>query len=165
MTLFSRNWTGLPVLAAICLLAAALLPGGQALGQAKANIEVQSAAQHGGEFEVAINKSQILRLDVPFTDLLVGNAKIADVVPLTNRTIYVLGKAIGSTSLSIYGTNKRLIAVLDLMVTHDIDGIKSKLFDLLPGETIEVHAVGDSVALSGTVSSAAKLARALIPRT
>ena len=100
-------------------------------------------------------------MDVPFTDLLVGNEEIADVLPLTNRTIYVLGKSLGSTSLSIYGPGKRLIAIVDLMVTYDVQGLKSRLFDLFPEEEIEVRGVNDSVILSGTVSSSAKLTQAL----
>ena len=98
--------------------------------QSTVAVELQSG-KHGGEFLVPVNKSQILRVDVPFTDLLVGNEEIADVLPLTNRTIYVLGKSLGSTSLSIYGPGKRLIAIVDLMVTYDVQGLKSRLFDHL----------------------------------
>ena len=53
-------------------------------------------SRHAGEFVVPINKSQVLQLDVPFADLLVGNSGIADVLALTDRTIYILGKALGS---------------------------------------------------------------------
>ena len=132
----------------------------QVRAQSAIAVELQSG-KHGGEFIVPINKSQILRVDVPFTDLLVGNEEIADVLPLTNRTIYVLGKSLGSTSLSIYGPKKRLIAIVDLMVTYDIQGLKSRLFDLFPEEEIEVRGVNDSVILSGAVSSSAKLTQAL----
>ena len=132
----------------------------QVRAQSTVAVELQSG-KHGGEFLVPINKSQILRVDVPFTDLLVGNEEIADVLPLTNRTIYVLGKSLGSTSLSIYGRGKRLIAIVDLMVTYDIQGLKSRLFDLFPEEEIEVRGVNDSVILSGTVSSSEKLTQAL----
>ena len=132
----------------------------QVRAQSAVAVELQSG-KHGGEFLVPINKSQILRVDVPFTDLLVGNEEIADVLPLTNRTIYVLGKSLGSTSLSIYGRGKRLIAIVDLMVTYDIQGLKSRLFDLFPEEEIEVRGVNDSVILSGTVSSSEKLTQAL----
>ncbi len=109
---------------------------------------------HAGEFIVAKNKSQILRLDVPFTNISIGNPKIADVLALTDRTMYILGKGLGSTSLTIFGPNKKLIAVADLVVTYDIEGIKSRLHELLPAEKLEVRSVGDSVVLGGYVSSA-----------
>ncbi len=144
------------------IVAASYSPEARAQVPARSSVAVElQSGKHGGEFLVPINKSQILRVDVPFTDLLVGNEEIADVLPLTNRTIYVLGKSLGSTSLSIYGSGKRLIAIVDLMVTYDIQGLKSRLFDLFPEEEIEVRGVNDSVILSGTVSSSEKLTQAL----
>ena len=110
---------------------------------------------HAGEFIVALNKSQILRLDVPFTNISIGNPKIADVLALTDRTMYILGKGLGSTSLTIFGPKRKLIAVADLIVTYDIEGIKSRLHEFLPAEKLEVRSVGDSVVLSGYVSTAA----------
>jgi len=120
-----------------------------------------SAEVHAGEFVVPVNKSQVLRLDQPFSDLLVGQAEIADVLALTDRSIYVLGKQTGSTSLTVYGKNKELIAVVDLVVSLDVAGLKSRLFELLPDDSIDVRAVNGSIVLSGTISSSVKLARAL----
>jgi len=129
---------------------------------AQPKLVVQSdEARHAGEFLVPINKSQVLQLDVPFKDLLVGNSEIADVLALTDRSIYVLGKSLGSTSLTIYGREKNLIAVLDLVVSPDIEGLKARLFELMPEETIEVRAVNGAVMLSGGVSSAGRLATTL----
>ncbi len=65
-------------------------------GWAQPKIVVQGDEnRHAGEFVVPINKSQVLQLDVPFADLLVGNSGIADVLALTDRTVYILGKALG----------------------------------------------------------------------
>ena len=108
--------------------------------------------RHAGEFVVPINKSQVLQLDVPFADLLVGNSGIADVLALTDRTVYILGKALGSTSLTIYGRDKNLIAVLDLVVSPDIEGLKARLFEIMPDQKIEARTANGAVVLSGTVS-------------
>ena len=117
--------------------------------------------KYAGEFVVPVNKSQVLRVDVPIADLLVGNSEIADVLALTDRSVYVLGKALGSTSLTIYGQDRELIAVLDLVITHDVESIKARLFEIMPEETIEVRPVSGSVVLTGTVSSAGALTRVL----
>src|SRR3546814_20289351 len=78
------------------LLAAAIAIGlaqpDQAWGQASVSVEADGT-RHAGQFVVPVNKSQVLRLDVPFADLLVGHAEIADVLALNDRSIYVLGKA------------------------------------------------------------------------
>jgi pilus assembly protein CpaC len=46
-------------------------------------------------------------------------------------------------------------------VTVDVEGLKTRLFELMPNEEIEVRAVGESVILSGRASSSVRLARAL----
>ena len=117
--------------------------------------------RYAGEFAVPLNKSQVLRLERPFTDLTVGNPAIADVLPLTNQTIYVLGKAIGSTNMLIYGQNRQLIAIVDLAVVPDVTGLRARLHELLPNERVEVRQAGSSIVLSGTLSSANTLTQAL----
>ena len=116
---------------------------------------------HAGEFIVPLNKSQILRLNVPYTDLSIGNPKIADVLPITTKQIYVLGKEVGLTNLLVYGADRALLAVLDLVVTYDVEGLKQRLFELLPNEKIGVRAVGSSVVLTGTVSKGEKISQVL----
>ena len=116
---------------------------------------------HAGEFIVPLNKSQILRLNVPYTDLSIGNPKIADVLPITTKQIYVLGKQVGLTNLLVYGEEGALLAVLDLVITYDVEGMKQRLFELLPNEKIGVRAVGNSVVLTGTVSKGEKVSQVL----
>jgi len=119
------------------------------------------SAKHGGELVVAKDKSEVIRIDVPYTDLLVGNSKIADVIALTDRSVYVLGKELGATSLRIYGPKKRLISVLNIVVSVDVEGLKTRLHDVFPDEKIEVRNAAGSLLLSGAVSSSAKLSRIL----
>jgi pilus assembly protein CpaC len=138
----------------------ALLIAGPVAAQSRI-VTVSDESKHAGEFVVPLNKSQILQLDVPFADLLVGNAEIADVLALTDRSVYVLGKSLGSTSLTIYGRNRSLIAVLDLIVSHDIDGLKARLFELMPNENIEVRPINTGIVLSGTLSGASSMNRAM----
>ncbi|WP_119300651.1 type II and III secretion system protein family protein [Dongia deserti] len=116
---------------------------------------------HAGEFVVPVNKSQVLRVDQPFTELLIGNPEIADVVALTNQTVYVLGKRLGTTNLTIYGPRRQLLAVLDLVVSYDVESLKAKLHEVMPGEAIEVRPVSGGILLSGVVSNATSLSDAL----
>lgn len=118
-------------------------------------------SRYAGEFVVPINKSQILRLDVPFTDLLVGNPEIADVLALTDRSVYVLGKALGATSLTIYGEDRQLIAVADLIVSQDIEGLKARLFEIMPEAEIEVRPANDGIVLGGTMASVGELTQVM----
>jgi pilus assembly protein CpaC len=140
-------------LAALCTLGGATTP---AWSQAR----VMRDAAGASEMQVPLGKSQVLRVDRPFTDLIVGNPEVADIMPLTDRSLYVLGKAIGSTNLSIYGQNRTLIGIVDVTVSPDVDGVKARLNDLIQRERIEVRAVGPSIVLSGVVSSPGVASRA-----
>jgi len=80
------------------LLIAAMLTLAGGAAQAQVAVDALGAELiHAGEFVVPINKSQVLKVDQPFTELLIGNPEIADVVALTNQSVYVLGKQLGTT--------------------------------------------------------------------
>jgi len=113
---------------------------------------------NGYELDVGQGKSQVLETPGLYTDLMIGDPKIADVVPLTTHSVYVVGKSVGSTSLSIYGPGKRLMAAVDVVVDPDIPGLQTRLRDILPDEhDISMRASGQSLVLSGTVGSPAAL--------
>lgn len=110
---------------------------------------------------VPMNRAVVIESDVPFAELSIANPGIADISSLSDRTIYVLGKAPGRTTLTILGGDGRLITNVDVHVTPDIAEFKERLEQILPGEPIEVRTANDGIVLSGTVSSIAKLDRAL----
>lgn len=126
---------------------------------AMAQVAVASGVD-AGELDVPVNKSQILRVDRPYTKALIGNADVADIVPMTPTSVYVLGKKSGTTSLTLYGKNQ-LIAVVDVVVGPDVLTLKRQLSDLLPADRIAARMSNDSVVLEGTVSSAAAADRAV----
>ena len=80
--------------------------------------------------------------------IAVGNADIADAQPLSDQQFYVLGKSVGTTNLSVYGHDNRLLAVVDVVVGVDVEAAKAAIHSLLPGEKIEVRAVNDAIALT-----------------
>src|SRR5436305_5841379 len=87
-----------------------------------------------GELDVPINKSQVLRADRPYAKALIGNPDIADIVPITPTSVYVLGKKTGTTSLTLYDRSSRLIAVVDIVVGPDVTTLKRQLADLIPAD-------------------------------
>ncbi|ETX30961.1 type II and III secretion system protein family protein [Roseivivax isoporae] len=115
----------------------------------------------GRALTVPMNRAVVVESDVPFAELSIANAAIADISSLSDRTIYVLGKAPGTTTLTILDESGRLISNVDVRVAADVTEFKERLQQILPGENIEVRTANDGIVLSGTVSSAQKLDRAL----
>lgn len=117
--------------------------------------------QASGALNVPMNRAVVVESDVPFAELSIANPGIADISTLSDRSIYVLGKAPGRTTLTLLSPDGQLISNVDVHVTPDVAEFKERLQQILPGEQIEVRTANDGIVLSGTVSSTAKLDRAL----
>ena len=141
-------------------LAAAAVAGLVASQPAAAQVSIAEGV-HAGELAVPVNKSQVLRTDRPYAKALIGNPDIADILPLSDRSLYVLGKKTGTTSLTLYDRRSQLIAVLDIAVGPDVITLKRQLSELIPGDDISARMSNDSVILEGTVSSSIAADRAV----
>ena len=129
---------------------------------AMAQISISSGDDiRAGELEVPLNKSQVIRVDRPYSKALLGNPDIADILPLTDSSLYVLGKKMGTTSLTLYDRQSRLIAVIDIAVGPDVTSLKRQLSELMPGDKVGARIANDSVILEGIVSSGPAADRAM----
>ncbi|MGB5863521.1 MAG: type II and III secretion system protein family protein [Sulfitobacter sp.] len=113
------------------------------------------------KLQVPLNRAIVVESDTPFAELSIANPGIADLSSLSDRTIYVLGKSPGTTTLTLFDAAGRLINNVEVQVTPDLSEFKERLRQILPGEKIEVRSANDGIVLSGIVTSAQKLSRAL----
>lgn len=124
--------------------------------------QAQSGDQlHAGALEVPLNKSQVVSADRPIAKAMIGNAAIADVLPVTDRSVYVLGKAVGTTSLTLYDAGGRVLSIMDIAVGPDVQSFRDQVVELLPGEEVNARLSGDSMVLTGLVSGGAAADRAV----
>lgn len=132
-----------------------------ALSQAQAETlrVVRTATE--ATLNVPMNRAVVVESDTPFAELSIANPAIADISSLSDRTIYVLGKSPGLTTLTLLDANGRLITNVDVRVAADVTEFKERLRQILPGEKIEVRTANDGIVLSGVVSSTQRLQRAL----
>jgi pilus assembly protein CpaC len=134
---------------------------GEAVGATRSQTLSVKTDLHAGAVLVPINMSQVLQLDERFGEVSIGNPAIADVVPLNTSSIYVFGKQFGTTSLTVTGERGQVMAVVDLVVSFNIEELKQQLHDLIPGQRFEVRPAHDGLVLSGQVASSIALDRAL----
>jgi pilus assembly protein CpaC len=145
------------VLAATAL--AALCAAAPAAAQASA-ISVAEGV-HAGEVAVPVNKSQVIRSDRPYSKALIGNPEVADVLPLTDQSLYVLGKKMGTTSLTLYDRSNMLIAVVDVVVGPDVISLRRQLSELMPSDGVGARISNDSIVLEGVVPNSVAADRAV----
>jgi pilus assembly protein CpaC len=110
---------------------------------------------------ITVNKSQTVSFPTPFKTASIASTEIADVTPLTDRSLYIQGKKIGTTSISIFDQNTQLMALLDLEVTIDTQDLQRKLRSSTRSNSIQVSSSGGEVILSGIAPDAVTADRAV----
>jgi pilus assembly protein CpaC len=143
---------------------AALLGAAMNLGHAPvAGAETLRVMQGSAssKLSVPMNQAVVVESDVAIAELSIANPSIADISTLSDRTIYVLGREPGRTTLTLLGPDGRLITNVEIRVTADVSELKERLREVIPGEAIEVRPANDGLVLSGTVSSSLVVDRAL----
>ena len=126
---------------------------------------------HVRRIAVTRHKSRTLTLDRPFHRAVVGSPEIADVLPMSDRVLYIQGKALGTTNVSVFDADKQLVTVIDVDVTIDTRQIAKSIQSSIESPAIRVTSANDQVILSGTAKDASDaeravtIARAMAPGT
>lgn len=111
---------------------------------------VRGGAQH---LPLGIGKSVVVDLPREVKDVLVADPKIANAVVRSAQRAYIIGAAVGQTSIFFFDTNGEQIAAYDIAVTRDLNGVRAALKQSLPHANINIEGVGDGVVLTGVVNS------------
>src|SRR5262245_56665656 len=126
--------------------------------QAQRLIQI-SGAKRTVSVTIAVGKTEDVRVDAPFSDVTVGDPEVADVAPLTDHTLSILGKKIGTTRVTVYAEGKRQLGIFDIEVSYDVSRLATEIRSAV-GAGIRVSSVNRRIMLSGTAPDAATLARA-----
>jgi len=159
-TAVRSNWLRDLAIALMVALAATLLfMAGDAHAQDRV-IEI-SGSSRTAMVTVTIGKSQDVRTGTSFVDVMVGDPEVADVNPLTDHTLSILGKKIGTTRVQVYAEGKKLIGIFDVDVNYDISRVTYELKRRFPGSHLQASSVNGRIMLSGEVADAATLDKAV----
>jgi pilus assembly protein CpaC len=106
---------------------------------------------------LGVGKSVVIDLPRDIKDVLVADPKIANAVVRSARRVYVIGAAVGQTSLYFFDADGQQIAGFDIAVTRDLNGIRAAIKQAVPAGEILVEGLGpEGVVLTGSVASAAE---------
>jgi len=109
---------------------------------------------------LGIGKSVVIDLPRDVRDILVADPKIANAVVRSSRRAYIVGVAVGQTSVFFFDANGGQIAGLDLAVTRDLNGVRAALRQMFPNSDMRIDGVGDGVVLTGTAANPAEAQQA-----
>jgi len=110
---------------------------------------------------VTVNKSRTFRLGRPFAQAVVGSPDVADALLMSDRMLYIQGKKVGTTNVSVFDQGMRLISVIDVEVATDTRNLIDKINSSTDSRGIHVSANNGQVILSGQARDAVAAERAV----
>jgi pilus assembly protein CpaC len=109
----------------------------------------------GRPIVLQLHQGTLIRPPGPVSTVFVADSAIADVTIKTPSLIYVTAKKIGDTVIYAVDAHDRVLVNKRVVVQYDLPALRASLAQMLPGQLINVHAVGQDVMLTGTVTTAA----------
>ncbi len=128
----------------------------------KADVVIDT--EPGRPIYLTVNKLGKLRASKPITRALVVNPEIAEIFTSKSQSpywVFVSGKSVGTTQLTLWGKNNYLIGTYEIIVSPDTTELKKSLYEIFPNENISVRSSGEHLTLTGTVTSSDKLTKVL----
>ncbi len=141
------------------VLAGSIMMALAPLAHAQQNI-VFANPVHAATVSVILGKTQDVRTDQGLADITVGDPDVADVSPLTDHSLSILGKKIGTTRVTVYNADKKPIGIFDIEVTYDTSRLSSEIAQFTGGG-IRVSSINGRIMLSGMSPDAATLDKAV----
>jgi pilus assembly protein CpaC len=118
-------------------------------------IDVSSPSLH--RVFVPVSQSATIQVNATLGDIVVGDEKIADAQPMTDKTLYIIGKAVGTTTVNLFSEDKRSLGAIQIEVGQDVSDMAVAIRQVAPKARIEIGSINGKVRLSGHVKDAATL--------
>lgn len=147
------------LLAAVVAIAAPSALTATVAAAADRSIDVSSPRVH--RIFLPTSQSVTIQANRNLGDMVVADTKIADAQPMTDRTLYVIGKGPGTTSINLFSEDRRSLGVIEVEVGVDVDDMAAAIRQVAPRSRITIGSVNGRVRLGGRVKDGAQLASIL----
>src|SRR4051794_3181523 len=155
-----------PILIAWALLGVGLGAVQQAQAQSRDEDNGGGGVQH---LVVTLYKSRTLKLPQPFASVVVGSPDLVDALPMSDNRLYIQGKKVGTTNVSVFNQSMQLAGVIDVEVTLDTGNLQEKIRASTGSSAIRVASSNGQIVLSGLASNsvaadrAVEVAKSMVP--
>ena len=110
---------------------------------------------------IPVSHSRLFRLDTPVASVFVANPEIANVQLVSSGVLFVVGKAVGRTSVAALDADSKLIGEWTISTVIDVEPVRVALKGVAALKHVAVRQLNRGVELSGTVVSIAEADLAL----
>jgi pilus assembly protein CpaC len=109
---------------------------------------------------IPAGRSTLVNVASDMTEVIVANPNIADAYVHGKRSVSIIGKAIGTTTVRVLGEDGQLRNIT-VNVGYDLPAIRKALKEFMPNEQVGVEMLNTNIALTGSVGSAIAAERAV----
>jgi pilus assembly protein CpaC len=110
---------------------------------------------------IPVSQSVTVDVNSDLGDIVVADTKIADAQPMTDRTLYVIAKGPGTTTVNLFSEDKRSLGVIEIEVGVDIKDMAETIRQVAPKAHVTIGSVNGKVRIGGRVKDGVTLARIL----
>lgn len=105
------------------------------------------------QIEIAVSDGQLIRLPRAASTVFIANPEIADVQVKSPTLVYLVGSNPGKTTLFAVDSRERILANMDIHVTHNLNALRSDVNSLIPENNISIASVNNALVVDGDVES------------
>jgi len=113
--------------------------------------------------QVKLPQSQAVTISLsrPVAKIFVGNETIADAQPITDQSVYLVGKTLGRTTVNLFSDAGAPVGLIAVEVSVDAGDIARSIRAVVPSANVQVGTTNGRVRLSGTVPDAVTMQKVL----
>jgi pilus assembly protein CpaC len=121
--------------------------------------------------KIGLGKSVLIEFPTDIRDVMVSNPAAVDAVVLSSNRVFLLARQIGEANAFFFNGRGEQFATMEIYVDRETAGLEALLNRLVPGSTIKVEMLNQTVILTGSVRNptdsvrAANLARQFVSQT
>jgi pilus assembly protein CpaC len=120
-----------------------------------------------------LSTTSVMRINLPVSQavtvavsdsvgkIVSADPAIADAQPITDKSLYLVGKSFGTTTVNLYSATGAPVGLLAVQVGADTTGMSRAIRDAVPGSHVKVSTANGRVLLSGTVADAPSMQKVL----
>lgn len=142
----------------------AVLGGGLAAGLSPAaaqtvNYDLKTTSVM--RINLPVSQAVTVTISEPVAKIVAADTGIADAQPITDTSLYLVGKSFGTTTVNLFSDTGAPMGLLAVEVGADTDDIARSIRDAVPNSKVRVGAVNGRVKLSGTVTDGESMQKVL----
>ena len=120
-----------------------------------------------------LSTTSVMRINLPVSQavtvtiskavgkIVTADTAIADAQPITDTSLYLVGRAFGTTTVNLYSDEGAPVGLLAVEVGADTDDIARSIRAAVPTSKVKVATVNGRIRLSGTVTDAPSMDKVL----